>query len=81
MWVQLNETIIMENKTKENTYHHIFKCSSSRCKCCTMLVCKNNIRSTVNNRVFNTVFPEKNISCNSKDIIYVLTCKAFNCNI
>lgn len=62
----------MDRKTNDKTYQNTYKCSLGGCKCCHMLVCKNNIRSTVNNRVFNTIFP-KRVDCRSTDIIYVLT--------
>ena len=68
------------NDNNQNKYPIISKCSSSRCKCCDMLICKNNIRSSINNRIFNNCI-SSDLNCHSKDIIYVLTWKAFNCGI
>ena len=64
------------NKVSKNDnemkYPTISKCSISRCKACPMLICRYNIRSYVNNRVFN-ISISSNLDCCSQDIIYVLT--------
>ena len=56
----------------DNKYPTIRKCSISRCNTCHMLICRYNVRSYVNNRVFN-VSISSDLNCCSKDIIYVLT--------
>ena len=47
-------------------------CGKSRCKLCLSLICSNYIRSTANNKTFKCY--NKNTSCDSKWIIYVISC-------
>ena len=47
-------------------------CGKSRCKLCLSLICCNYIRSNASNKTFKC--HNENTSCNSKRIIYVISC-------
>ena len=51
-------------------------CAYSRCKLCLSLICSNYISSTANNKTFKC--HSENTSCDSKWIIYVISCPICN---
>ena len=51
-------------------------CGKSRCKLCLSLICSNYISSTASNKTFNC--HNENTSCDSKWIIYVISCPICN---
>ena len=51
-------------------------CGKSRCKLCLSLICSNHISSTANNKTFKCY--NDNTSCDSKWIIYVISCPICN---
>ena len=51
-------------------------CGKSRCKLCLSLICSNYISSTANNKTFKCY--NENTSCDSKWIIYVISCPICN---
>ena len=57
----------------------VVKCNSARCKTCPNLNVSHKIVSNVSNRTYNAINNEKSMaSCNSQNLIYLLTC--LNCN-
>ena len=52
------------------------QCGKSRCKLCLSLICSNYISSTANNKTFKC--QNENTSCDSKWIIYVISCPICN---
>ena len=52
------------------------RCGKSHCKLCLSLICSNNISSTANNKTFKC--HSENTSCDSKLIIYAISCPICN---
>ena len=51
------------------------KCGSRKCMTCDHLVEGNSFTSNVTNRVYNVVSPSTKVSCSTRNVIYLISCR------
>lgn len=54
-------------------------CGSANCKCCRMIATKAGFQSSVTGRYYKNNFGDSSFNCNTKDVVYLITCA--HCNV
>jgi len=67
--------ILVELNAEQNLTATVSKCNRKTCKCCLSITTGNSFKSTITNKEYTIAF---NMSCNSTDVIYLITCAKCN---